>query len=268
MSYLLKRQETLTSDDLQAALESGNPREAARVILSAAKEGLADGQALLGQILLDGHGIQKDPALALTWFRIAADNGHVMARNMMGRCLEHGWGCEPDATAAAQAYRMAAEQGLDWGVYNYANLLATGRGIPQDPYKAFLFYRRAAEQGHAKSMNLVGRYYEEGVVVTADVSAAFDWYKRSALGGDFRGQYSYAAVLASQGQLDEAQYWLCEALKGGNLKFLRAARQALVESTHETLRQIGRDYYQRSVELGDETDRAAYEQIRLLHTFV
>jgi TPR repeat protein len=258
MAYVLKRQEVLESQALGQALASDNPREAARVILTAAKAGSPDAQAMLGQILLEGRGIAQDARLALTWFTIAADQGHTMALNMVGRCREHGWGCEQDAHAAAEAYRQAAEQGLDWGMYNYANLLATGRGVTRDEYNAFLLYRRAAELGHAKSMNLVGRFYEEGIVITRDTLVALDWYKRSAEAGDFRGQYSYAAVLATGGRLEEAQHWLKEALKTGNLNFFRASRQGLLKSEHETLRMIGLAYFERAAEMGDESDHKAY----------
>ena len=72
-------------------------------------------------------------------------------------------------------------------------------------------------------MNLLGRYLEEGQFCPAD-AAARDWYRRSAEGGDFRGQFSYAAVLADEGEIEEALEWLHQALAGGNLNFLRVAR--------------------------------------------
>ena len=135
-----------------------------------------------------------------------------------------------DCTLASLEYRQAAEAGLDWALYNYANLLATGRGVAEDQAHALRCYRQAAEQGHAKSMNLLGRYLEEGLVCQADLEAARDWYRRSAEGGDFRGQFSYAAVLADAGRIDEAVGWLQQALAGGNLNFLRVACAALLNA--------------------------------------
>lgn len=144
----------------------------AQAIVAAARAGLLEAQALLGQILLDGHGIAQDRPLALRWFTIAAGRGHLMARNMLGRCLEHGWGCTADTALAASHYQMAAEAGLDWAMYNYANLLATGRGVLADPASALAWYRRAAHAGHAKSMNLLGRYLEQGLACRRDVEQA------------------------------------------------------------------------------------------------
>jgi TPR repeat protein len=248
MSYQLRREEVLDGDRLKAMLEE-SPARAAQAILIAAREGVLNAQALLGQILLDGRGIERDQPLALRWFEIAAQRGHLMARNMLGRCHEHGWGCTANATSAAGHYRLAAEAGLDWAMYNYANLLATGRGVVEDQAQALNLYRHAAELGHAKSMNLLGRYLEEGRDCPADPHAARDWYRRSAEGGDFRGQFSYAAMLADEGKVDEALVWLRKALDGGNLNFLRVANKALLTSTDPRIHGLATEYQQRAREL-------------------
>ncbi len=251
MSYQLRREEVLDGDQLKAMLNE-SPARAAQAILIAAREGVLDAQALLGQILLDGQGIEQDQPLAVRWFGIAAQRGHLMARNMLGRCHEHGWGCVADASVAAQHYRVGAEAGLDWAMYNYANLLATGRGVIDDQLQALELYRRAAELGHAKSMNLLGRYLEEGRVCPADPVGAVDWYRRSATGGDFRGQFSYAAVLADEGKINEALEWLRKALAGGNLNFLRVASQTLLSAVNPHIREMAALYHQRVVQMSDE----------------
>lgn len=251
MGFLLRREEVLNVEQLQSMLDD-SPVRAAQAILVAAKEGVVDAQALLGQILLDGRGITRDEALALRWFQIAAQGGHLMARNMAGRCLEHGWGGAADETAAAREYRLAAEAGLDWAQYNYANLLATGRGVAEDQQQALSLYRQAAEQGHAKSMNLLGRYLEEGRVCPRDLVAARDWYRRSAEGGDFRGQFSFAAVLTEEGNIDDALVWLRKALAGGNPNFLRVASEALSASADPRVRVLVAEYQQRIQELSPE----------------
>lgn len=248
MGFFLRREEVLNVEQLQSMLDD-SPVRAAQAILMAAKAGVVDAQALLGQILLEGRGIARDEALALRWFQIAANGGQLMARNMAGRCLEHGWGCAVDEVAAAREYRLAAEAGLDWGQYNYANLLATGRGVDENRPQALGFYRLAAEQGHAKSMNLVGRYLEDGHYCPRDFEAAVEWYRRSAEGGDFRGQFSYAAILADRGRIDEALAWLRKALAGGNLKFLRTAHVALAAATDPQVRAMAEAYQQRAASL-------------------
>ena len=259
MTWNLRREEVLDGDQLRAMLEE-SPASAAKAILSAAQANIVDAQALLGQILLDGSGIERDPALALVWFQIAARRGHAMAQNMAGRCHEHGWGCEPDAAKAAEHYRVAAEAGLDWGFYNYGNLLATGRGVNKDQARALACYRKAAELGHAKSMNLVGRYLEEGLCCERDLAAAHEWYRRSAQAGDFRGQFSHASILADDGHVDAALVWFQAALELGNLKFLRISRAALTLSRHPEIRALALDYFSKAAVLGDSHDQDALSE--------
>ena len=257
MGWNLQREEVLDGDQLRELL-ANDPAKAARAIVAAAAQNIVDAQALLGQILLDGQGIEQDRALALKWFAIAARSGHAMARNMLGRCHEHGWGCDADPAKAAEHYQMAANAGLDWGLYNLGNLLATGRGIAENQQHALACYAQAAQLGHAKSMNLLGRYLEEGQHCAADPHAAFEWYRRSAEGGDFRGQFSHAAVLADHGQIEQALSWLKSALAHGNLNFLRVARKALLASSTPEIKAMAADYHRQAALLGDDTDRMAY----------
>lgn len=247
MLHFLRREEALDTEQLAPLAEQ--PHRAARLVLTAAAVGEVEAQALLGQILLEGRGIKRDPVLALTWFDIAAERGHAMACNMSGRCHEHGWGCAADASRAAERYRRAASLGLDWGMYNLANLLATGRGVVQDDASAYRLYRQAAELGHAKSMNLTGRCLEEGRGTARDVAAAHIWYQRSAEAGDFRGQFSHAAVLLAKQQWDGARYWLNRALELGHLRFIETALSSLRAAELSQIADIVAAYARRRDEL-------------------
>jgi TPR repeat protein len=242
--FSLRRLEVLDNEQLQAML-AAEPRKAAQALVIAAGQGVVDAQALLGQILLDGRGIERDAVLALKWFAIAASRGHAMAHNMLGRCHEHGWGCEASAERAAGHYLHAARSGLDWGLYNLANLLGTGRGVALDHSRAFACYLQAATMGHAKSMNLVGRYLEQGLVAGADLPRPQVWYMRSAQAGDFRGQFSHAAMLAEEGDVDTALIWLQRALEGGNANFLRSSLKVLEQTRQPAIRAMASLYVQR-----------------------
>ena len=80
------------SHDEFAAILSGPPAAAAAWVAAAAQNGIVEAQAVYGQYLLDGHGVERNVDEALTWFRHAARRDHPMAMNMLGRCYEHGWG--------------------------------------------------------------------------------------------------------------------------------------------------------------------------------
>ena len=228
----------LTPDQWHAAVNA-EPRQAMAWMRTAARLGHADAQTVAGQWLLDGHGCERDPAVALHWFLAAAAQKHAMGANMAGRCYENGWGTPPDLAKAVPLYKQAAEAGLDAGMYNYANQLASGKAVPQDHRKALGWYSEAASRGHAKSMAKAGRYFEDGVVVEKNLELAFNSYRQAAEGGDFRGQFSYAGMLAARGRKEEALQWLRKVLETATPKYLAQAGALLAESPDERIRAIG-----------------------------
>ena len=212
------------------AVLAAKPARAAAWMLAAAQLGHADAQAVLGQWLLDGHGLARDAVAALGWFQSAARQGHSMGVNMSGRCHEMGWGTAVDYQQAADAYSLAAARGLPEGKYNLANLHASGKGVAQDPVRAVTLYREAANQGYAKAHGKLGRYYEDGRVVAKDEAAAFKCYEIAAKGGDFRGQFDLASLLAAEGRHEEALQWLAQVVAEAPPHYLRVAGEALLAS--------------------------------------
>lgn len=213
-----------------AAILAGPPARAAAWIAAVAHNGIVEAQAVYGQYLLDGHGVERDPQAAFTWFRHAARRDHPMAMNMLGRCYEHGWGTIACASVAVYWYRLAAHTQLDWGMYNYASALALGHGIEENRVEALEWFRRAAALGHAKSSNFIGSFYEDGWVVEADLGAALGFYRDAAHGGDFRGQFNYARLLAARGEIDEALVWLARTPLHATPSFVTQMRVWLAHS--------------------------------------
>jgi TPR repeat protein len=211
----------------------------AQFLYEAACQGLVEAQTALGQILLDGRGTPADAGAARRWFALAAKAGYAPAANMLGRCLERAWGGAPDYAGAAQLYRQAAEAGLDWGQYNLANMLLRGRGVTKDMPQSFGWFAAAAAQGHAKSINLVARFLEEGWIGPPDLPQAAAWYRRAAEGGDFRGQYNLASLLAQSGRVAEAVPWFERAGKTGSRDFQRLAAEQLLAHTDPALHAVG-----------------------------
>ncbi len=93
-------------------------------------------------------------------------------------------------------------------------------------------------------MNLLGRFFHEGVVVERNINEAERWYLLAAQGGDFRGQYNHATVLAEQRREDEACVWLERALETATPGFLKATCPALLSSSSAAIRAMGLRYQQ------------------------
>ena len=225
--------DALSAEAIAARL-SGSPEERAGFVREAAEAGVAEAQAVLGQMLLDGTGVARDERAALGWFTRAAAQHHLMALNMVGRCYDLGWGTPPDKARAAQCYRIAAERGLDWAMYNHATLLALGEGVPEDKAAALGWLERAVATGsglaRAKAVNFVGSFAEDGWACERDLGRAAHCYAEAAEGGDFRGAFNHARMLAQGGRIDEALAWLRRAVEGGTPAFARKTKDWLAAS--------------------------------------
>lgn len=200
--------------------------EAPAWIAAAAQYGLVEAQLLHGQLLLD----RGDPALALRWFRAAAEANHPPAQNMVGRCLEKGWGTAPDLPEAARHYRLAAEAGLDWAQFNLGMVLLYGIGLERDRIQAHTWFERAVAQGHAKAANMLGRFHEEGWDRPPDMAAATSFYRMAAEGGDFRARFNLATIYLNAGRRADALPLLQAAWAEGSPDFKEEAGAALRNS--------------------------------------
>ena len=243
---------------LQARI-SESPERAARWVEAAALNGLINAQIAWGQMLVDGHGVPRDPHAGLRWFRVAAKAGSIEGINMVGRAYELGWGVGIDRSEAALHYRDAAAKGHAWAQFNLATLLLHGSGVAPDRREALHWYVRAALGGNFKSMTMIGRYLEQGWDRPARPKAALNWYRRGAEGDDYRGQFDYARLLLTiTGRLDLALPWFERAVEGGVPLFCRQVAEGLRHAPALELHKIARRALQRACETGETRDIRAY----------
>ena len=70
--------------------------------------GNKDAQYDLGRALLWGFGCEENPSEALTWFRLAAAQGHTEAEYESGIAYATGRGCPTDLRQAQQRLKRGA----------------------------------------------------------------------------------------------------------------------------------------------------------------
>ena len=179
---LLKLSET----ELAARLAAG-PEAAARIAYAAATGGSPIAQVVYGQMLLDGHGVERDAAAAFRWFRIAASSGDLDGINMLGRCYENGWGVAPDREQATEWFRRAAAKSHAWAQFNLGMMLMHDGATPGEAATALTLFVRAARQGNAKAMNMIGRFRECGWTGRVDMASAHALVSSRCHGGMFPG---------------------------------------------------------------------------------
>lgn len=146
------------------------------------------------------------------WVEAAMSCGIAEAQLKLGRMLQTGDGVSPNAGAAFACFLCAAKSGNAEGHAMLGHCLENGRGMDKDLRAAARHYRCAAALGHAGAMNFLGRCHEAGIGVTANQLLARAWYRRSAKGGDFRGAYNYATMIAAEGCIAGALHWFGRAL--------------------------------------------------------
>ena len=114
-----------------------------------AEAGDAEAQVRLGTIYDQGHGVTKDSAEAVRWFRKAADQGHARGQFILGGMYGNGTGVSKDLAEAAKWYRKAADQGYAVAQFNLGVMYVMGNGVPKDLVQAHAWWNIAGASGHA-----------------------------------------------------------------------------------------------------------------------
>lgn len=183
------------------------------------------GFALLQQAALGGHAeaqhmvgtMTRDPAQGLRFWRLAAEQGHVLAQFDLGLAHHLGRRAEQDYAQAAQWYHRAASQGQLAALYNlgqawakspqHAERADTGidwvrarakvgdgvaawvmgqcatdgrHGEPRDAVQAVAWYRIGAAAQHGPSLCNLADKFEHGLGVRQDLPEAVRLYHEAA----------------------------------------------------------------------------------------
>ena len=85
-------------------------------------------------------------AVALKWYRMAAEQGDADAQTDLGIMYDNGFGVPQDYAAALKWYRKAAEQGYAEAQHNLGDMYANSYGVTQDYVQAHMWFNLAAAQ--------------------------------------------------------------------------------------------------------------------------
>jgi hypothetical protein len=172
----------------------------------------------------NGEGVTQDFAEALSWYKQAAEQGHVEAQCNLGKRYYKGEGVTQDFAEALSWYKQAAEQGDADAQFRVGRIYAYEEGVLQDSVEALSWYKKAAEQGHAKALFGVGSMYQskfdENPSLRPEDAEALVWYKKAAEQGYVRAQL-HVGYLCSSGHIVphdtvEAFTWYKKAAEQGD----------------------------------------------------
>lgn len=178
----------------QAALQ-GDHDAALAIWGPLAQDGHAAAQARVGLCFNGGLGVDLDPALAVRWFLLAADQGDVVGCRELAHACFRGAGIPEDPARAAKLYQQAADQGDPAAMDMLSWMLIEGDVIPSDLDRARALAEAAADQGNADSMTRLGLIYHNAIGVERDSERAAIWWQRAAALGNGDGQAMLGAAL-------------------------------------------------------------------------
>ena len=86
----------------------------------------------IGNMFLNGEGVNKNYAVARDWYQRAAEAGESRAMYKMGDLYYYSYGVNKDLERALNWYTKSAEAGNAHGMFMVAQMYEYGQGLPNN----------------------------------------------------------------------------------------------------------------------------------------
>ncbi|EKM98173.1 Sel1 domain-containing protein, partial [Acidocella sp. MX-AZ02] len=205
--------------------------KAFQLFQEAAYVGYARGEANLGLLYTRGDGVPANQADAIHWFQLAADQGLPSAEWEIGLFYDTGNGVQQDYVQANIWYKKAADQGYADAETNLGGNYMGGHGVHQDYTKAFALLQKAADQGVSNAQYGLGTMYENGWGVPQDSAQAVSLFKEAAAQGNDNAEEEIGYM-----------YYAGQGVPQDYVKASRYFKQAADQGNAEAEYNLGVDY--------------------------
>jgi TPR repeat protein len=199
--------------DTLAALR--DPESMVKLMESFIAEGYYKASYDLGQMYLQGNGVEEDTEKAIHYFTQSAENGMVQGAYQLG-CIYQG----TDEEKSFEWYRKAAEAGLPEALNNVGSCYFFGRGTDIDYERAFQSYKASAEKGNVEGAMNTGICYASGKGVALCFEEAFRWWTFAAEQGHVKAMVNlvtcYNMGYGTEKNLTMAIKWCDKAAELGD----------------------------------------------------
>lgn len=207
----------------QAAYQAQDYQKALQILKPLAEQGNSQAQAMLGLMYDNGHGVDKDPAVAFKWYLKAAGQGIPVVQHDVGVKYFQGTGVAQNYQEAAKWWEQAANAGLTDSQFNLGLMYYRGLGMNIDYPKASGLFRQAADAGHGQAQYSLAVMYAFGQGMDKDYTEALTWFRKSAAQGVPQAEFNL-------GMFYENGYGLDKDLDIARQWYKRAADQGLEEA--------------------------------------
>lgn len=174
--------------------ENYNSEFAVKLFVEAASGGITVAKYKLGNMFLNGDGVEKDVVKAVEWLKQAAMEENAFAEYALGRLFLKGEEVEKDVFAAEEYLLKSASRGNKYAAYLLGKEYLSGENFGKDAMKAVEYLELAAEKDFEPAEYILGKEYLRGENFPKDVQKAIDYLKRAAEKGFDFAEYELGKI--------------------------------------------------------------------------
>ena len=126
-----------------------------------------------------------------------------MSQNIMGRMLLEGNGIAKDSAQALSMFQKAAAQGLPNAMNNLGVMFMAGDGVTQNYQEGIYWLRRAADNGFGIAMVSLADIYEDGLGVKPDRLVAEKWREKAKAAKEVNGSSVVSVARVGQTEFNQ-----------------------------------------------------------------
>jgi TPR repeat protein len=157
--------ETNGYNDALTAYRAKDYTTALHILTPLANKNDAMSQNLLGIMFANGHGVNKNIAQAVYWYKQAAENGDANAQTNLALKYKQGEGVGRDLNEAIKWFRLAAAKRQPRAQFELGLMYETGQGVAKNESEAIMWYQLAQAKGNEQAKSrleaLVQRLYAQ-----------------------------------------------------------------------------------------------------------
>jgi TonB family protein len=167
-------------------------------------DGDAAGCNKLGEMYMDGRGVDQDDSYAFQFFQKGCDGGNAISCNHVGFMYTIGGGVEHDVNRAVQIYQKGCDTGDAHACQDLGYLYLYGLGMTKDEKqaarlftRAIQIYQKSCDAGNAGGCSNLGYAYYLGQGVPEDNSRAVQLFQKGCDGDVATGCFRLGTMYLS-----------------------------------------------------------------------
>ena len=169
---------------------------------------------------LDKDSPLYDPAEAVRWLLLSAEQGYEYAQYRLGKLYLLGDGIEQNFLQAEGWLGQASDQGNSYAKYSLAKMHLAGLAVQSDEVKAIRLLRESADDGNQWAQYLLGKFCFRGEHTEKNLQEAERLLTASAMQKNSQAQYLLAKLYLCEDGIpkdaEKALHWLWESVKQKN----------------------------------------------------